>query len=659
MAGKQTRHLAAIMFTDVAGYTALMQRDEETARSYRDRHRRVLEEAVPRRGGDLLEHYGDGSLSIFGSAIEAVACALEIQRDLAAEPGVPLRIGIHTGDIVREAQGVYGDGVNVASRVQGLCPPGEVLVSERVYDDVKNQPGMFVRSLGRFELKHVTRPVEIFIVADEDRPVPVIEQSPLPTGESAKAVEADSEQKSIAVLPFINMSPDPDNAFFADGLTEELIAELSGLQALRVISRTSAMQFKDTKKGVPVIARELNVRYVLEGSVRRTGDSVRITAQLIDASTDSHLWAERYAGKLDDIFDLQEQLARRIVEALRVALTPDENKRLAARPINDLRAYDAWLRARHEMLKFSKEGCERGIRLIHQAQEITGENALLHAALGYIGTFSYDLGISRDRETLLRAEQHASKALELDPNLGLALLAKGYVRWKEGDQEGCVRLLRRAIERDHSTDALTSLVQILLMVGKLDEAREAADEALALDPLYTWTAFIRGSVDFFDGQFDAASARCQKILDDLSPGDPMILWSQAQSMAHGGRLDEAREVFSRVAETDAVGIADLSELYCCATEGDRDAVAKLLDRKALMVETAKTDEWFPIFIANCLVLVGDEDGTLEWLGHAIDWGFCNYRYLEEYNPFLKPLHGNPRFQHLIDRAREKHEAFDA
>ena len=149
MAGTQTRHLAAIMFTDVAGYTALMQRDEETARSYRDRHRRVLEEAVPRRGGDLLEHYGDGSLSIFGSAIEAVACALEIQRDLAAEPGVPLRIGIHTGDIVREAQGVYGDGVNVASRVQGLCPPGEVLVSERVYDDLKNRPGMFVRSLGQ------------------------------------------------------------------------------------------------------------------------------------------------------------------------------------------------------------------------------------------------------------------------------------------------------------------------------------------------------------------------------------------------------------------------------------------------------------------------------------------------------------------------------
>ena len=371
MAGTQTRHLAAIMFTDVAGYTALMQRDEETARSYRDRHRRVLEEAVPRRGGDLLEHYGDGSLSIFGSAIEAVACALEIQRDLAAEPGVPLRIGIHTGDIVREAQGVYGDGVNVASRVQGLCPPGEVLVSERVYDDVKNQPGMFVHSLGRFELKNVTRPVEIFLVADEDRPVPVLEQTPLPTGRRAKAVKADSEQKSIAVLPFLNMSADPDNAFFADGITEEIINVLTRVHGLRVTARTSSFAFKGKEVDVRKVGSKLNVAHVLEGSVRKSGDRVRITAQLVDTQSGYHVFSDVYDRVVEDIFETQDEIALKIMEKLQASLPGDaDSERLAPGRTKDPHAYSLNLRARFFLGQWSAHGAERAVEYFKQALEL-------------------------------------------------------------------------------------------------------------------------------------------------------------------------------------------------------------------------------------------------------------------------------------------------
>jgi TolB-like protein/tetratricopeptide (TPR) repeat protein len=479
------------------------------------------------------------------------------------------------------------------------------------------------------------------------------------TALTAEVTESDDEKKSIVVLPFENLSPDPDNAFFADGLTEELIAELSGLKELRVISRTSAMKFKDSKKDVPTIARELNVRYVLEGSVRRAGDSVRITAQLIDAESDSHLWAERYTGKLDDIFDLQEQLSRRIVEALHVTLTPDDHHRLASRPISDVHAYDTWLRAQHEIYKFSKEGFDRGIQLIRQAQNITGENALLHAALGYAHVLSYDFGIRHDPGTLERADEHAAKALELNPNLGLALHAKGYVRFKHGDFEGMVRLLKSAVERDHSTDALAFLGYILAVVGRIDEAREAADEAVAQDPLYMIPSFTRACVDFFDGQFDAASLRYRKVLDDLAPGLPIVSWWLARAMAHCGRLDEAREMFAKVTVSDAPILADSSELFCRAMEGNRLAVTKLIGQKTMLVETAKADEVFPNLIANCLMLVGDEDGALEWLGRGIHWGACNYRYLEEYNPFLKPLHGKPRFQQLVEEARQKHEAFDA
>ncbi|UCG87998.1 MAG: tetratricopeptide repeat protein, partial [Gemmatimonadota bacterium] len=258
-----------------------------------------------------------------------------------------------------------------------------------------------------------------------------------------------------------------------------------------------------------------------------------------------------------------------------------------------------------------------------------------------------------------RADEYASKALELAPDLGLALFAKAHVLAQEGDFQEVVRLLRRARETDRNTDALSFLVGILATVGRLDEAREVAAEALLLDPLDTYTQAVQAWVDLLDGQFETATCRLQKTIEDLSLDNAHISWFLALAMAHSGRLDEARDVFAGVATTDAVPVADLSALYCRAADGDRTAVATQMSESTVMVEVAKTDETFPIFIANCLAVVGDEDGALEWLGRAIDWGFCNYRYLKEYNPFLKPLHDNPRFTQLIDQARQKHEAFDA
>jgi serine/threonine-protein kinase len=543
-----------------------------------------------------------------------------------------------------------------------------------LYEMLAGDPPFTAANLQAVLLKHVSEPAPSVTAVRSDVPQPVASAvaralgkvpadrfaSPNDFAEAlfAEASEAEPEMKSIVVLPFENLSPDPDNAFFADGLTEELIAELSELRQLRVISRTSAMQFKDSKKGVPTIARELNVRYVLEGSVRRASESVRITAQLIDASTDSHLWAERYTGSVDDIFDLQEQLSRRIAEALRVALTPDEERRIASHRFADFRAYDALLRARQELMKPSKQGIERAIQLVHRAQEIAGENALIHATLARCYSHSFEFGISHDRETLHRADEHASKALELAPDLGLALFAKAHVRAQEGDFEEVVRLLTRAREIDRNADALSFLVGILATVGRLDEAREVAAEALLLDPLDTYTRAVQAWVDLLDGQFETATSRLQKTIEDLGLDNAHISWFLALAMAHSGRLGEAKEVFASVAATDAVPVADLSELYCRAADGDSDAVVAQMSEKHVMVEVARTDETFPIFIANCLAMVGDEDGALEWLGRAVDWGFCNYRYLQEHNPFLKPLHGNPRFTQLIDKARQKQKAFE-
>ena len=534
----------------------------------------------------------------------------------------------------------------------------------------------FVASNPRAVLaKHMTDPVPPITTVRSDVPKTVaatltkaLGKAPAARFDSAKAflealsateVKAEEEKKSIVVLPFENLSPDPDNAFFADGLTEELIAELSGVRALRVISRTSAMQFKDTKKSVPTIVRELNVRYALEGSVRRAGDSVRITAQLIDGSTDSHLWAERYTGKLEDVFDLQEQLSRRIVEALRVALTPEEDDRLAARPIRDFQAYDALMRARQEIWKCSAESFERAKQLVLQAQRIAGDTALLDATLGYIYAQAYNLGIRHDREALQLADLHASKALASDPKLGLALYARAWIRYKEGDIRDGVKFARAAWERDRDIEAILFAGALLATVGKIDEARAATDEAVALDPLHPFTGFTRPWFELLAGHFDVASSLYRKLLDDVVPGDTLFTWFFAQALAHAGRLDDAKDIFARLAAGDTPMVADLSELYCRAADSDRDGVARLIEENTLMIESAKTDEWYPIIIADCLVMVGNEDSALEWLDRAVDWGFCNYRYLEEHDRFLKPLRGNPHFQQIIDKARQKHEAFDA
>jgi len=463
--------------------------------------------------------------------------------------------------------------------------------------------------------------------------------------------------KSIVVLPFADFSPQKDQEYFCDGMTEEIITDLCQVHSLRVISRNSAMTFKGTQKTTGTIGQELNVRYVLEGSVRKAGNDLRITAQLIDSKTDTHIWAEKYVGNLDDIFDLQERLARRIVEALKASLTSEENRRLAARPISDFRAYDAWLRAKKEVWAFTKDGFDRAYQLVNHALDIVGENALLYAGLGWFHALSYDFGISHDQETLSSGERYAGRALELDPALGFAHYAMGYVRYKQGDFVAAIREARRALEQDRSPDVLWMLGFVLAEIGRIADARRFADEAVAADPLNEFSGFASGAVEFFDGRFEEAATRFRDYLIKVTPGQPILVWWLAQALAYAGRIDEAKLNFEQVAKTEAVPLSDLSALFYQALEGNRSRVQELLASNATLREAAKTDEWFPNFIAACLVQVGDNDGALEWLERAITRGFSNHRFLSEHSRFLAPLRGDPRFWALMERARKTQQTF--
>jgi TolB-like protein len=465
-------------------------------------------------------------------------------------------------------------------------------------------------------------------------------------------------EKSIVVLPFTDLSPQKDQEYFCDGMTEEIITDLSHVNELLVISRSSAMTFRGSPKTVRDIAKDLNVRYVMEGSVRKAGNDLRITAQLIDATNDAHVWAEKYSGNLDDVFDIQERVSRSIVEALKLRLTPDEERQLRSRPIPDVRAYDAYLRAYYEVWTFTPEGFDRAFRLLDQILEQAGEFALIHAGFGWFQALAYDFGIRHDPDTLAQAERHATRALELDPALGLAYCALGFVRYKQGDFPAYVKLARQAVELDRNTTALWMLAFSLAEGGRIGQARRFADDAVAADPLNIMSGFAQGAVEFFDGRFEEAASCFRRYLEIIGPDEPILLWWRAQALSYLGREDEAAPYFDKVIATDAHPLSALSRLWRLAAGGDRDGFRKALESDTQLIETARTDEWFPNFIAACLARLGDHAGAIEWLERAVGWGFSNHRFLGELSPFLAPIRGDRRFQALLADARKKEKALD-
>lgn len=296
------RSLAAIMFADMVGYTRLMQEDETKAKILRDRQRNVVDKSIAIHNGRVMQYYGDGTLSMFSSAIKAVEAAQEIQEKLQQDPKVPLRIGIHIGDVVHDEEGVFGDAVNVAARVQSLSIAGGVMISGKVFEEIKNHPGIKVEAFGEHELKNVFNPISIFALANEGLSVP--EQS------YVREITG-SHKNSVAVLPFANFSPNPENEYFSDGITEEIINALVKVDGLQVPSRTSVFAYKNTKKDIREIGRELNVATILEGSVRQSGNKIRVTAQLINTDDGFHVWSENYDGEAKDILKYRMRFQKR------------------------------------------------------------------------------------------------------------------------------------------------------------------------------------------------------------------------------------------------------------------------------------------------------------------------------------------------------------
>jgi eukaryotic-like serine/threonine-protein kinase len=468
---------------------------------------------------------------------------------------------------------------------------------------------------------------------------------------------AESPAKSIVVLPFDNLSPDPENAFFADGLTEELIADLSKVRTLRVISRTSAMLLKGSKKDVPTLARELRVRYVLEGSVRRAGNALRITAQLIDAANDAHLWAEKYRGTLDDVFAIQEKVSRAIVDALKLTLTADEKHRFAARMIPDVRAFDLYLQARREAYdRMTEDALDHAVRLTRQALEVVGPNALLYSLLAEIEFIYHDQGIHRDAESLRRGESWARKALELEPETAPAFQALGAIQARTGDMAQAIHNLRRANELRTSGETLSFLAWRCSEVGQMVEARRYAADAVSVDPLPWFCQWGHAWVALLDGDFGTALARWRNA---SATGEevPIKAFFLAIFAAYADRLEEACSLFGQFADADLGSMSTVSGVLRVLFRRDAMAAAGLLENQAIR-DYAMLDKEMSWWLAAGCSHCGQTEEALHWLAGAIDLGFVNHRFLSTIDPFLAALRGEPRFQALMDRAREKQRAFE-
>jgi serine/threonine protein kinase/Tfp pilus assembly protein PilF len=475
--------------------------------------------------------------------------------------------------------------------------------------------------------------------------------------EALLATEEDEEVaalESIVVLPFENLSPDPENEYFADGLTEELIAELSGIGDLRVISRTTALKLKGTQESVPEIGRELNVHYVLEGSVRKAGNALRITAQLIDAVTDAHIWADRYSGTMEDVFEIQERLARTIVEQLKVTLRPEEERRIAKRPISDPVAYECYVRAKHEMAKWTQDALDKGVELLEKSLAMQGPNELLFATLGIAHTRYFILGIRSEEVLLERAAEWAAKAFELNPESAGGHVVRGLVLWHQGRIQEAVRDFKAALRSDpQNADAIQWLACSAGVSGHLDTARSYYKRLVAVDP---WGGMNPGWVEYYDGCFEASVEGYRKEYE-MDPNSPYARWAYGNVAVWAGRIDEGSEILDKVVrDYPETTFGRFSAFLTSALRGKRDEALRAMIPE--LKEAAWQDIQLSWLVAAVFSILGMKDEALDWLEQAVRRGFVNYPFLTQQEPYLESVRGEPRFRSLMEEVKRRWEAFE-
>jgi TolB-like protein/class 3 adenylate cyclase/Tfp pilus assembly protein PilF len=639
MAIEQFRLLAAIMFADIVGYTAMMQEDEAKAKRIRDRQREVLEACIDKYHGKIIQYYGDGTLSIFGSALEAVRCAIRIQRRLTKQYNIPLRIGLHLGDIVYDDEGAYGDAVNVAARIEALSTGGGILISDRINDELKSHPEIKTQLLGEYRLKNVSRPMELYCVVEKNLAIPTSSEIQLKTG---------SIRRSIAVLPFVNMSADPENEYFSDGITEEIINALTNVEGLEVASRTSVFAYKGINKNIRHIGKELQVGYLLEGSVRKWGDRVRITAQLINMENGFHLWSETYDRESKDIFEIQDEIARKIASKLQKGFSPEDQKLVVPKAEN-IECYNEYLKAKYYWHKWTPEDALKSIDHYERAVAISPNFAEAYAGIAYSYSFLGATGRLSPKVAFPKAEEAAKKSLAIKDQLPDSQLALAVVRlFHYWDLQGAKKYLQRALAMRPDSPKIKYVQALYLKVkGKHKAAVRVLSEALQKNPLslYINTDLARAYLNL--GKPAEALEQYNRTLE-LDPNFRSAIEGKGWAFVAFGDYDSALQIFESYHESIGHKLRGITPLgYLHGKMGNREKAQYYLE---LLRQRDEEDPEVILYMDYALINLGmgDYDQVFHYLQQAVKERLGNVLFINS-NPVWDELKSDNRFYDLLQQ----------
>ena len=566
----EQRRLAAILAADMVGYSRLIEADESGTIARQKTHRaQLIDPKINEYKGRIVKTTGDGLLVEFASVVDAVKCAVDIQTamteredDVSNDLRIQYRIGINIGDVVVDGDDIFGDGVNVAARIEGLCQPGEVYISGAVHDQVLGKLELSFEDLGTYEVKNISRQIHVF------RIISGVPGSVLPKSIQASGAYLTSNKPSIAVLPFTNMSGDPDQEYFTDGMVEEIITGLSRIHWLAVIARNSTFAYKGQSPDIRQVGRELSVRYVIEGSVRKAGNRVRITAQLIEAETGGHLWAESFDGTLEDVFDLQDQITAGVVAAIEPSVRQAEIDRAKRKRPDNLDAYDLYLRALEQSYAYTPEGRSTGLDLLDASIALEPNYAEAHGVAAYSLQQRYLWG-GRDPADRAAALKHAEAVVaeRTDDATALAFAALA-LSALDGRHDIALVMLDRALEQNPSSaiaHGVSALVNMIL--GRSEKAEFHAKSSLRLspfDPLRHVTENTLAGAKLAAGQYKDA-LECVRRGLEANPNFAPGLTTLAICLVRLDRLEEARRTMHQIVEiAPDTSVDNLPERYLIA-----------------------------------------------------------------------------------------------
>ena len=670
---EEERKLAAIMFTDMVGYSALTQKNERLALELLEEHRRILRSFFPMHSGREVETIGDAFFVEFTSALEAVRCAIDIQKALydrnntvAEDNQIRIRIGVHLGDVIHSGNNVLGDGVNIAARIEPCAHSSGICVSQDVARQIHNKIDHPLKKIRKSQLKNIQLPVEIYAVVLPWQK----KDSAFAFFPNAKKIRRfivaivlpvifliiaiftwrifsndATEKNSIAVLPFKNLSGKIENEYFSDGITEDIIACLSKIKNLKVISRTSVMQYKNSEKNLRDIGQELDVATIMEGSVRCDNNRVRIVAQLIDAQEDEHLWTETYDEFMTEIFDIQSAVAEKIAVSLRANITPVKNDFFNVKATENMEAYDLYLKGRYHLNKRMPDDLKKGIDFFTQA--LASDPNYAHAYSGLADSYMIlgNYNLEPPLTAFTKAKEAAGKALEINDGLAEAYSSLAFVQM-HGDWNWAAaeKGFKKAIDLDPGYATAYSLyASYLTALGRSDEAQNMRQHARELDPLSTYILLDEALELYFEEKYDRTIEHCRKLIQT----DPFLILAYIPlcgAYIQKSMYDDAIGILTRASwfsgGNQAV-VAAMGYTYAASGKtGDAQMMAELL------IEKSQEEYVSPFWIAVVYTGLNNKDEAFSWLEKAARQRDGSMVFLNV-TPIFKPLRSDPRFQKLL------------